>query len=561
MASSAARSTSVTGSTIPLNSAPKSERKPSATMRAARRAHSRASSRSSVTLGTVQRTPGSTIRWVRSTLLAVAAGYLLVLAYPPTGLSVFVIPALAMFLVAVRLSTRPAHAWLAGGAFGATFFGFLFPWLAELGVIALVPLVVVQGAFPLVYARLLHRSQALDPVEWVFVATAGWGVMEFVRERFPLGGFAWGMAGHPAGEMDALRGAAQWIGASGWSMVAVFAAAAVAVVFTERRVEPKAVVPFLLIAALAASGAAWGPETDGPEVDGVIVQGSSPCPGERCPGERAATYAAHLELTSQIEPGSVDLVVWPEGSTGFNVDPILDPEVGAAIAAQAERIGAVLLAGGDRPISDAEWVNANVVWNADGELVGEYRKRHPVPFGEYVPARPFFDWIPDLSRVPRDMVRGDAPVLFDLDGGTFGSVISFESSFSRYSRDHVRAGADLLVIATSQASYPFSLASDQLIGITRMRSAELGVDLIHASVTGRSTFITDGGHVEEQTELAAITTIGGTVQYRTDGLTLYARLGDWVPLVGMAWLVDRWVRAGFRRTARVERGRPDPSAR
>ena len=498
---------------------------------------------------------------MRPTLLAAAAGYLLVLAYPPTGLAALAIPALAVFLVAIRLSTRPVHAWLAGGAFGATFFGVLFPWLAELGVIALLPLVVVQGAFPLVYARLLHRSRALEPVEWVFVATAGWGVMEFVRERFPLGGFAWGLAGHPAGEFDALRGAAQWIGTSGWSMVAVFAAATLAVAFTERRAEPRALVPFALIAALAAAGAAWGPETDGTEIDAVIVQGSSPCPGQRCPGERAATYAAHLELTAQIEPGSVDLVVWPEGSTGFNVDPILDPEVGAAIAAQAERIGAVLLAGGDRPISDTEWINANVVWDADGELAGEYRKRHPVPFGEYVPARPFFDWIPDLSRVPRDMIRGDGPVLFDVDGGRFGSVISFESSFSRYSRDHVRAGADLLVIATSQASYPYSLASDQLVGITRMRSAELGVDLIHASVTGRSTFITDGGHIGERTDLAAVTSIGGTVQYRTDGLTLYARLGDWVQLVGMAWLVDRWVRARLRRTGRTEPGRPAASVR
>src|SRR5690606_20708849 len=141
----------------------------------------------------------------------------------------------------------------------------------------------------------------------------------------------------------------------------------------------------------------------------VIVQGSSPCPGQRCPGERAATFASSLELTSQIEPGTADLVVWPEGSTGFDVDPVLDPEVGAAIAAEAARIGAVLLAGGDRPVSDTEWINANVVWDRDGRPVGEYRKRHPVPFGEYVPARPLFGWVPELSRVPRDMVRGDGP--------------------------------------------------------------------------------------------------------------------------------------------------------
>jgi apolipoprotein N-acyltransferase len=255
------------------------------------------------------------------------------------------------------------------------------------------------------------------------------------------------------------------------------------------------------------------------------------------------------------------LVVWPEGSTGFNVDPVLDPEVGEAISQQAARIGTVLLAGGDRPVSDTEWINANVVWNADGELVGEYRKRHPVPFGEYVPARDFFGWIPDLSRVPRDMIRGDGPAVFEVGEGTFGSVISFESSFARYSREHVREGAQLIVVATSQASYPYSNASDQLIGMTRMRSAELGVDVIHGSVTGRSTLITDGGVVGERTGLAEITSLAGVVQLRDEGLTLYARLGDWCQLVGIAWVVDRGVRALLRRSGRDAPAHPEASAR
>ena len=142
-------------------------------------------------------------------------------------------------------------------------------------------------------------------------------------------------------------------------------------------------------------------------------------------------------------------------------------------------------------------------------------------------------------------------MVFEVKGEPFGSVISFESSFARFSRDHVQAGARLLVVATSQASYPFSHASDQLIGMTRMRSAEFGVDVVHSSVTGRSTFITDGGRVGERTGLAEVTSLAGTVQMRTDGLTLYARLGDWVALVGIAWLIDHWVRGWLKRTGRI----------
>lgn len=110
----------------------------------------------------------------------------------------------------------------------------------------------------------------------------------------------------------------------------------------------------------------------------------------------------HLALTRTIPATSVDLVVWPEGSTGgFDADPVLNSDVQEAISAEAERTQAAFLVGGDRPVSDTHWINAVVVWDSDGEVaLVEYRKRHPVPFGEYIPARPLFDWIPALSQVP-----------------------------------------------------------------------------------------------------------------------------------------------------------------
>src|SRR5690606_5235943 len=99
------------------------------------------------------------------------------------------------------------------------------------------------------------------------------------------------------------------------------------------------------------------------------------------------------------------------GST--NADPVNNPEVGEAIGDQARRIGAPMLVGGDRTVDDTHWVNANVYFDANGVIVGEYRKQHGVPFGEYVPWRPVFGWIPALDRVPRDMIPGDGPVVFE----------------------------------------------------------------------------------------------------------------------------------------------------
>ena len=125
--------------------------------------------------------------------------------------------------------------------------------------------------------------------------------------------------------------------------------------------------------------------------------------------------------------------------------------------------------------------NTGIVWDPVTGPGDTYVKQHPVPFGEYIPWRPVFEWIPALDRVPRDMIPGDGPVVFD---GGVGSVISFEGGFSRYAFETRRAGANVIVVNTNNASYGLTPASDIWMGMTRMRAVELGVPVVHAAVTG-----------------------------------------------------------------------------
>jgi apolipoprotein N-acyltransferase len=238
----------------------------------------------------------------------------------------------------------------------------------------------------------------------------------------------------------------------------------------------------------------------------------------------------------------VDLVVWSEGSTGsFNADPVQNPEIGEAIGEEARRIGAWFLVGSDRPVSETHWVNANVVFDPEGEIVGEYQKQRPVPFGEYIPWRPVFDWIPELEQVPRDMIPGEGPVVFDLgEGIEMGSVISFEGGFSRYPRQHAKAGANFIVVATNEGSYGTTPGSDQFIGMTRMRAAELGMPVIHAAVTGKSVFIGERGELtSETTGLGTIETLTGLVV--PSSRSIYATTGEVVMiLAAVLGLVTWW---------------------
>ena len=153
------------------------------------------------------------------------------------------------------------------------------------------------------------------------------------------------------------------------------------------------------------------------------------------------------------------------------------------------------------------------------------------------------------------MVPGTGPVVFDVFFGRLGSIISFEGAFARYARSEVDAGAQLLVVATNQGSYPYSQASDQFIRMTRMRAAELGVDVVHAAVTGRSAIITDGGVIGPVTPKAASAILTGDVRMRDAGLTLYARWGDWMPLVAVMAAVAI-AATGWRRRRKEDVGGP-----
>lgn len=489
-------------------------------------------------------------------LLSAVAGGALSLAFPLRGWWWISVPAIALFLLQTRrLQTVPA-AILAGFAFGISFFGFLMPWLGELGLIALIPPVVVLSVWPALYTALMAKAADLPVSRWFIRAVGGWALMEWIRVRWPLGGLEWGMSGYSLSEWAPARGAARWIGASGWTVL-LAAAAAVVVLLATRHSRQAASFRLAagvagLLVLLLVSGALWPPQVEGAVIRVAVVQGNNPCPGKHCANERYQTYQNHLRITRTLEPGSVDLVIWPEGSTGsWTADPINAPEVGEAMGAEAARIGAVLLAGGDRPLNDTDWVNANVVFDQTGKIVSEYHKQHPVPYGEYIPARSWFRWVENLhADLPsRDMVRGDGPVLWDLGFGPFGSVISFEGSFARYGRENAREGAGLLILATSQESYPRSVASDQFIGITRMRAAELGMPLIHTAVTGRSTLITPTGETGPRTALAEEALLIGEVRARSaeQGPTLYVRLGDWLQLLAIALLLGEAVQSRFRR--------------
>lgn len=472
-----------------------------------------------------------------SALVALVAAALAVLAFPPFGPGLLVVPGVALFLFALaRVDTRKQGFWV-GLVYGLGFFGGLMWWLSELEFIALA-LVPVQALFLAAYGWWLAGYRQVSEGRWLALAVGGWAFMEMIRYHFPVGGLEWGAVGYALSDQAVTRLPAQVVGTSGLTVLVVGIGAVVAALMV-RKAGRATVGASLGIVAILAISAVWSTSNtpEGEQIQATVVQGSTPCPFEHCPpDERYRTYEQHLELTRALDPDTAGLVIWPESATGStNADPVLNEEVRQSIADEARRLGSPMVIGGDRILSDTEWVNANVFFDAEGSIVGEYLKQHPVPFGEYIPLRPLFDWIPALSQVPRDMIPGDGPVLF----GEVGSVISFEGGFSRYPLETRRAGAEVIIVNTNEASYGLTPAADQFIGMTRMRAVELGVPVIHAAVTGKSVFIDYDGELGPSTGLGTMEILQDT--YRGDQLdTPYTSTGDLLMFLAAVAALVTW---------------------
>lgn len=487
-----------------------------------------------------------------SVALVAASALLMWAAFPPIGFAPIAFFAPVPFFLAVRAIERPLNALMLGFGWGALFHGLLLSWLLEIGFVAWFPLAILMGSFTALYALWIWTFRLWTPWRWFYIAIGGWLVLEFLRGHFPFGGFPWGDIGYPAASLPGAIGTVQWIGPSGWSVLAVAVAAGVTLAVEHHRTWKFAVDSTVIVMLMMIAGTFLAPSPQAQVWQAAIVQGGSPCPQTHCQNEIERIYERHLELTRSIPEGTVQLVVWPENSVGTPYEPDENDDVRNAIVEQARRLDAYILVSGTRKVGDDDFINFNALYSPDGIKVGEYHKRHPVPFGEYVPFRGLLGFIPQLDQVPRDMVAGTQSIVFETELGTVGSVISFEGAFARSMRSIAKAGAQVMIVATNESSFGDSAASDQFIGLVRVNSAAIGLDTALAAITGKSTFVTGAGEIGATTDLNQSRVLYGFVQFNSDVPTLWVRFGDWAAALSVLFAILALSLPGVRSSTTTE---------
>ena len=188
--------------------------------------------------------------------------------------------------------------------------------------------------------------------------------------------------------------------------------------------------------------------------------------------------------------------MWPENSS--DIDPYADPSARPAIGQAAAAVGAPLLMGavvGDR--ADHGWFNRAIVWSTDGRRGSTTTRRHPVPFGEYIPLRSLLaPRIPALGPDPqRHGARHPTGRAAGRSGDRAASLMCFEVAYDGLLRDVVDGGADLIVVPTNNATYTGTGQIEQQFAMSRLRAIETGRYVVVASTNGISGIVAPDGHV------------------------------------------------------------------
>lgn len=174
-----------------------------------------------------------------------------------------------------------------------------------------------------------------------------------------------------------------------------------------------------------------------------------------------------------------------------------------------------------------------------------YAKRQLVPFGEYTP-EPFGAWLEPFGGIQGSFSAGTGAQLIPIrlagKEWIFGPLICYEDMFPRQVRESVRAGAELLYVATNDAWYGTEGAAFFHAAHSVLRAVENRRPILRCGNAGWSGWIDAYGSIR-----GILTDASNSIYFKGSGRfsfrpqrewcrqqSFYTRYGDW--FVGLSAL-------------------------
>ncbi|MGV8885112.1 MAG: apolipoprotein N-acyltransferase [Microbacteriaceae bacterium] len=435
-----------------------------------------------------------------ATLLALGAGPVMDAGFPDGDW--WPLTFLGIGMVLVTLVGRSAWASLLVGLLaGLSFYLVHIEWASLfLGPLPMTALSVLESLFFSVGSLAITLAYRWVPRVWpqtwgrlslLPVVVGGlWTGREAIASVWPYGGFAWGRVALSQSQSP-LAELFGWLGISGVSfvMVAFVAVCLECVRFADVTRLGRATIA-VGVAAVLLLAPAWPTATDG-TLRVLAVQGNGKA-AYFDSREYGDLLRSQRDATRQFVGEKVDVVVWPEGSS--DVNPLAYPEGARAFDDVSRTFDAPLVAGVITE-RDGELHNSSILWRAGEGALDIYDKRHPVPFGEYVPDRAFWrPFAPELiDLIGREYAPGTTDAVVDLGGVIAGLNICFDIVDDQLMTESVSEGAQVIFAQSNNADFGRTDESVQQLAIARIRAIELGRSVVVISTVGTSAIVRPDG--------------------------------------------------------------------
>jgi len=480
--------------------------------------------------------------------LSFLLGLLSATGFQPLGLWPLTILAFTGLLVLIEQAPRLRSAlargwWFSVGQFVlglnwiATAFTYQAAMPAWLGWVAVVVLSFYLAIYPAAGVGLAWRWGRGNKAALVLILAAGWIVTEYLRGSM-FTGFAWNPVGVSLVDSWA-KWPARLIGTYGLSGLVILWAGFVwwAARHRNRIVGAALMLLPFVVADLRVTGVAAVPESDPARPAIRVVQPNIPQEEHQDAAQEEGNFRKLLRLSGA--PGtSPRLILWPESAVPY------DLHGGEAPGLIAQAVGPQdLLAAGGMEVATPSSGGGSAAYNSlyvlgpGGRILGRYDKAHLVPYGEYLPMRPFLTLL-GLSRlVPGDgdILAGPGPQTMALPGfGRMGGQICYEIVFSGEVVD--RANRPDFIFAPSNDAWFGAWGPPQHFSQARLRAIEEGVPVIRSTPTGITGVIDAQGRVVARLPQHE----EGVIDTRLPAAaapTLFARFGNLLPLAFALLLV------------------------
>jgi len=474
----------------------------------------------------------------RQYFLAVLAGALVLMSFPPIGVSWLAWVGLMPLLWVLKKSPKIGHSMGLAFTFGLILMGGFHVWIWTLssfgplwGIIGLWTIYSLYlASFYTVFGIISYGLRNREGSIYILGIASGYVLTEYLRQGGPIGS--------PGGTLgyshidSVISPIASWTGIWGVSFTLILFAS-ILLEYGHHKwasrnnktgiLPQKSKIRIATIVLCTLFLIAYVTETP-PETGSFIagsIQGAHAQNNKIHHTNNRDIQDFYLQNTRKAILQGAEIIVWPETITA-----LLNTQNTLFMAQLRHSLNAnTAVFWGTPTRENAHFYNSIVMTTQDMSQADSYQKHHLVPFGEYWPLKPWFRHLGMSNLIP-GAEYGPGPTPGPLFANGFSGAICLESIYGSHFRPQVKAGSKGFIVSGNHAWYGTSSAAAKQLAMLRFRAIEYQRSIVFATNAGISALILPNGNLATVAPPHQEAVLVSQLPIHSH-FTLYARYGEW----------------------------------